>query len=100
MSDAALGKAGAPVVYIQLHLHSFQYPTLPCNASCDKQALELCLGKFAVCLSEGPQRVRKESPVTAECSTCSRQCGYIWVLGLGLHMWHFFGRVSLNACRV
>lgn len=76
MSDTALDKAGTPVVYIELHPRSFQHPTLPCSPSCHKQTLELCLGKFVVCLSEGPQRVRKGSPVTAECDTCSRQEGY------------------------
>lgn len=55
---------------------SFHYPTQPCSSSCHRQTLELCLGRFAVCLSEGPQRLGKGSPVTAECNPCSRQDGY------------------------
>lgn len=36
-----------------------------------------------VCLSEGPQRVRKESPVTAERGSCSRQDEYYPGSGAG-----------------
>lgn len=79
---------------------------LPCNSSCDKQALELCLGKFAGCLSEAAQRVRKEIPVTAECSTCSRQDGnYLGSATGAAHValfWQGFFKClqNLKACTV
>lgn len=56
---------------------------VPCTSSCDERTQEFCLGKFAVCLSEGPQRVRKKSTVTAAHDACSRQDGYCLGSGTG-----------------
>lgn len=73
-SDAALDRAGTPVVYIQLHPRrsvsdtASQFQLWQANTGALPR-------EVAACLSEGPQRVREESPVTAECSTCSRQDG-------------------------
>lgn len=57
--------------------------TVSCTPSCDRQTPESCLGKFAVCLSEGPQRVRKKSTVTADPDGCSRRDGYCLGSGTG-----------------
>lgn len=56
---------------------------VPCTSSCDEQTRESCLGKFAVCLAEGPRRARKKSTVAAEHSACSRQDGYCLGSGTG-----------------
>lgn len=76
MSGSALGHRGSSCC---LHPVSALLVSVPhivsCIPGCNRQSHKPCLGKFAVRLSEGPQRVRKKSTATADQDACSRQDG-------------------------